>query len=388
MLDVLDEDWLKSLRFELPDDFMETRRNLKVTGLAGVGSTAIVFNIEDENGEKLAAKIYHELGFFLKEIPPGFIKGGECNINRINQKLYYLIGNPLVDDMCFQYKRLYAYIFSSIYGAYQTHKDEKLTNMTDEHFAICSFMYRHKLNEESSFILKTPGIKRKLNDLMSLSLNPINLSKEQSDLISRMISSFVLKSPSVKHQLNDLILSSTLSEEQSDLISQMLHNLEQPMSLQDTLSVGEVLGQALRSKSLWFNFPFEICVDKKEIIPWAESILSSIEELVPNLPYLKPESIINNPLYIWGAAVMDGLITEEAMPIAISFIQEKFGNLTKHPEMENWISQLAWFANLYVQCLDKGQDNEIYRIKKFLRFCVHAGYVFPIYDKNDNMISL
>ena len=359
MLDVLDEDWLKSLRFELPEDFMETRRNLKVTGLAGVGSTAIVFNIEDESGEELVVKIYHELGFFLKEIPPGFIKGGECNINRINQKLYYLIGNPLIDDMCFQYKRLYAYIFSSIYGAYQTHKEDKLTNMTDEHFAVFSFMYNHKLNEESSFILKTPGIKRKLNDLMSLSLNPISLSKEQSDLISRRLS------------------------DQADQ--------EQTLPLQafqDAWLVSQILLQASQSRSLWFNFPFEICVDKKEIIPWAESILSIIEELVPDLSYLRPESIVNNPLYIWGAAVMDGLITEEAMPIAISFIREKFGNLNEHPEMENWISQLAWFANLYVQCLDKGQDNEIYRIKKFLTFCVHAGYVFPIYDKDGNMIGL
>jgi hypothetical protein len=321
---MLDEDWLKSLRFELPDDFMEIREKWKVTGLAGVGSTAVVFNVESENGEDLVIKIYHQLSFFLKEVPPWLIKGGECNIDRINQKLYYLIGNPLIDDMCYQYKRLYAYMFSSIYGAYQIHKKDKLTNMTDEHFAVFSFMYNHKLNKESSFILKTPGIKRKLNDLMSLSPNPIDQS----------------------------------------------------------------CGEDLRSESLDFNFPFEISVDRKEITPLAESILSSIEELVPDLPYLKPESIINNPLYIWGAAVMDDLITEETMPIAISFIREKFGNLSKHPEMENWISQLAWFANLYVQCLDQGQNNEISRIKKFLRFCLHAGYVFPIYDKDGNMISL
>ena len=114
---MLDEDWLKSLRFELPDDFMEIREKWKVTGLAGVGSTAVVFNVESENGEDLVIKIYHQLSFFLKEVPPWLIKGGECNIDRINQKLYYLIGNPLIDDMCYQYKRLYAYMFSSIYGA-------------------------------------------------------------------------------------------------------------------------------------------------------------------------------------------------------------------------------------------------------------------------------
>jgi hypothetical protein len=160
------------------------------------------------------------------------------------------------------------------------------------------------------------------------------------------------------------------------------------LSKEHSLLVKQSCGEDLRSESLDFNFPFEISVDRKEITPLAESILSSIEELVPDLPYLKPESIINNPLYIWGAAVMDDLITEETMPIAISFIREKFGNLSKHPEMENWISQLAWFANLYVQCLDQGQNNEISRIKKFLRFCLHAGYVFPIYDKDGNMISL
>jgi hypothetical protein len=329
---MLDEDWLKSLRFELPDDFIGMRGNIKVTGLAGVGTTSIVFNVKDESGEKLVMKIYHKLSFFLKEIPPGLIKGGECNINRINQKLYYLIGNPLIDEMCYQYKRLYAYIFSFIYEVYQTHKENKLTDMTDEHFAIFSFIYKHKLNEESSFILKTPGIKRKLNDLMSLSLNPINLSKKQSDLISRM-----------------------------------LFDQKQTLPLEDGLLLSQVLGQALRSRSLWFNFPFEINVDRKQIIPWAESILASIEKLVPELPYLRPESIISNPLYIWGAAVMDGLITEEAMPIAISFIHEKFGNL-------------------YVQCLEKDAGHEIYRIKKFAQFCSHAGYLFPIYDKDGNMI--
>jgi len=181
---MLDEDWLKSLRFELPDNFIGMGGKFKVTGLAGIGSTSIVFNIKDESGEESVMKIYYELSFFLKEIPPWLIKGGECNINRINQKLYYLIGNPLIDDMCYQYKRLYAYIFSEIYGLYQINKESKLMDMTDEHFAIISFIYKHKLNEESSFILRTPGIKRKLNDLMSLSTNSINLSKEHSDLIS------------------------------------------------------------------------------------------------------------------------------------------------------------------------------------------------------------
>jgi hypothetical protein len=56
--------------------------------------------------------------------------------------------------------------------------------------------------------------------------------------------------------------------------------------------------------------------------------------------------------------------------------------------MENWISQIAWFANLYIQFLDYGDGYEISIIKKFAKFCSQAGYEFPIYDKDGNMIGL
>jgi len=303
---MLDEDWLKSLRFEVTSGSIG-QQGFKVTNLLGLGSTKIVFEIEDKNGEKFALKIYHTLGFFLKEIPSYLVQQDEYDVDRINQKIYNLIGNPLIDKMCWQYGRLYSYIISCIYHVFQEVRNEKLS--------ILSFIYKHQLNEEDFFILKTLGIKHRLNDLASLSLS-----------------------------LEEVFI------------------------------------------PIQFNFPFPIIGFKGNIISWAEVILSGIEELVPEMFDLKPQSILNNPLYVWGAAIMDDLLTEEAMPLTIAFIHEKFGNLVDHSEAANWITQISCFANLYVQRFK--DDDDIRRIKNFSKFCLLAGYWFPIYDENGKIINV
>ncbi len=125
----------------------------------------------------------------------------------------------------------------------------------------------------------------------------------------------------------------------------------------------------------------------ERVISWAKSTLQQIERIIPVRPNLKPESILENPLYIWGAAVMDNLLIEEAMPAAINFIEEKFGNLVEHPECMNWLFQVSWIANLYIKFLsdsnveDGNYELELHQIKKFAKFCFLAGYMFPIFDK-------
>jgi len=305
---MLDEEWLKSLKFEISDNYYP--RGCRIDGITGTGNTGIVFIVIDPNGEKFCLKIYHQLGFFLKEIPPWLTKETKYyNIDRINQKLYTLTGNPLIDDICEQYNRLYSYLIKYLY---------EIDKVGDR--GVIQLFLTDILNDESAFILHS--IKRRLNNLAFPPPKPEDYSLMGVDLIE-------------------------------------------------------------------FNTPFPCIGERKRIINWAKSSIESINKLIQLIPCLKAESSAVNPLYIWGAAVMDSLVTEEVIPDAITFIKEKYGNLVEHPQVDVWMNQVSSFAHLYIKLLGHNTENDLesHRIKKFVKFCSMAGYFFPLPDKKVNMLN-
>jgi hypothetical protein len=300
---MLDEEWLNSLRFELPDEH-EKLNGCTVDGLLGIGSAWIIFSVVCPNGEKYVFKHYTILHHFLKETPLTKLSKSNDDIRRINQKLYRLIGNSLVDKMCRQYNRLYS-------------------------FLICDLFIRSKLTEHPQLGFE------------SLILN--HFSELHPEILS------IFHTPGIKQQLSNL---STLSHDESYIdLSPLFPNA-------------------------WGR--------SEEVITWAKNALEIIENIPIEAP-LKPDLIAYNPLYIWGAAVMDELLMEQEMPAAVTFIEEKFGKLTEHVECVNWISQISWIIELYVRCLENNSNN-ILKIKRFAKLCSLAGYIVPVYDKNGNIM--
>jgi hypothetical protein len=51
---------------------------------------------------------------------------------------------------------------------------------------------------------------------------------------------------------------------------------------------------------------------------WAEDALKALSRMEPGDPQLRPESLLDNPLFVWGGAVMSGFFTRAELPHAVS----------------------------------------------------------------------
>ena len=137
-----------------------------------------------------------------------------------------------------------------------------------------------------------------------------------------------------------------------------------------------------------FGNPFFTNVGFTErIVKWAMITLKQVDQLLVTSQEVKPETFSSNPLLVWGAAVMDGFFTEDEMPAAVSYIREQFGDLTAHPECLTWITQAELFANLHAQLLPKNSIFGFNPVKRFGQFCAKAGFIFPIHDREGNLVS-
>ncbi len=150
---MLDEQWLKSLRFE-------TVTGDNVVDLLGIGADWISLEVEDGEGKKFCFQTYRRnLGISIKEIPPGICKNREYDVSRLNRKILRLVGNKLLDDMCLQYDRLYACILRFLYTSEQKGHPE---------LGVPALIMSLPDPDSSYFILSSPGMKRRLADLASL----------------------------------------------------------------------------------------------------------------------------------------------------------------------------------------------------------------------------
>jgi hypothetical protein len=153
---MIDIEWLKTVHFETSSG--------RVTGLAGIGSQWIVFHCKSaghspELGEDIVIKIPNtpRLGFHIREIPPDLEIKPSYDPARVNRKLRAQVGNPLFDSMVEPYNDLYERILAILHrGGLE---------------AIQSIAEDDEVETYLVYLLKTPGMRRRLEDIAFLDLS-------------------------------------------------------------------------------------------------------------------------------------------------------------------------------------------------------------------------
>jgi hypothetical protein len=293
---MIDEDWLKNLEFQSSDGIL-------VTGLEGLGSEKVVFRATMSDGKHIVLKVYrHHLGFHIREIPL-FLSDNKSlyDLNKVNQKLLRLLGNPLLDSWTCEYDRLYC---SLIKLMHEFGLDSLMMSSAFKDIEMMgSIMNTIDLNEAISFIIHTPGIMRRLQDWASL--------------------------PEKYNDPTEAIL-----------------NVNGP------------------------NFQF---IESRFIlIKWAKETLGKIEKVSP---CLKPSELPMNPLYVWGAAVMDGFFTDEELPQVVAFLNNQFGPLKKMPKAVIFLEQIKAISYLLSYFFKES------KVQRLVEFCGLLGFHYQNKDR-------
>ena len=116
-----------------------------------------------------------------------------------------------------------------------------------------------------------------------------------------------------------------------------------------------------------FKNPYFNYIDSKdEIIRIISEALTEITSdfYVENLE-MKSEVFYSNPLFVWGAAIMDGFITtKEEIDATISFINSKFGKLTDHLNIHYYLNYANFLATFIYNFTNKNQKE----VEAFVKF--------------------
>jgi len=126
---------------------------------------------------------------------------------------------------------------------------------------------------------------------------------------------------------------------------------------------------------------FAISDSRKHLIEWAQKTLAGIERLWQVNPDLQPDTLPENPLYVWGAAVMDGFFTDDQLSTAVAFLKQHFGELPEHPRVASLVAQADALAHLLAQFLDKSE------VARFVKFCALMGFLFQVIDRKGNVVA-
>jgi len=112
----------------------------------------------------------------------------------------------------------------------------------------------------------------------------------------------------------------------------------------------------------------------------AAKFLREIQELPPAVGDICPELVQHNPLYIWGAAVFDGLFVAEDVPKAARFVTDHFGVIARHERAATLILQAGAVADFAAQVLRERN------IEQYVRFCAAAGVLLVVFDAEGRMV--
>jgi hypothetical protein len=126
------------------------------------------------------------------------------------------------------------------------------------------------------------------------------------------------------------------------------------------------------------NFPIDALMD--QVTEWAKSMLVYCAETKNQAPS-EPESLSQNPLFVWGAAVMDGFFTDDELPAAVAFVKEKFGELPSHPRVAQFMEQIAMVTDLMASALDKS------KLGQLVKLCGMLGFMFDVYDRSGKKVA-
>jgi len=123
------------------------------------------------------------------------------------------------------------------------------------------------------------------------------------------------------------------------------------------------------------NFP--INSERDEIIAWAQKTLGQAANFVYS-GELEPDTLFQNHLLIWASAAADGFFTDDDMPEAVEFLEDKFGKFVDNPRAIVLLEQLSTIATLMTWFIgDPG-------LERFRALCRAAGGLFPVFDRDGN----
>ena len=149
---MLDEVWLKKLSFTAIE-------NIKVEGLAGIGSNLVVLNATMPDGKRVVVKIPKtSIGLHIQEVPPNISLKPEYDLDRVNEKLRAMVGHPMLDKMSATYDKLYSKILHIISRG-----------------GIGGFLFSNMAPdfvETLPFILHSPALRRRLQEFAEWPSDP------------------------------------------------------------------------------------------------------------------------------------------------------------------------------------------------------------------------
>lgn len=111
------------------------------------------------------------------------------------------------------------------------------------------------------------------------------------------------------------------------------------------------------------NFPFTRL--RANLIAWANATREEIDRLEP---VLRPSELVDNPLYVWGAAVMDGFFTENELPEVVAFLDDRYGPLRKHKDAFLFYQQIRVIGHLLVNYLKDSHASRLDQLCAMLGF--------------------
>ncbi|GAA2415376.1 hypothetical protein [Streptomyces coeruleofuscus] len=120
------------------------------------------------------------------------------------------------------------------------------------------------------------------------------------------------------------------------------------------------------------NEPFPISAERVDLKRWAASMLDHIDELSMESDHLHPDMLPDNPLYVWGAAVTDGFVTDAEMESAAAFVDRPFTGPNQPNVTLRYQEQALAIAHLLDHFLTDTH------VERFVQFCWLAGYQFPL----------
>ncbi|MFI8092563.1 hypothetical protein ACIF9R_30280 [Streptomyces sp. NPDC086080] len=120
------------------------------------------------------------------------------------------------------------------------------------------------------------------------------------------------------------------------------------------------------------NEPFPIHDQRVHLKRWAASMVDHIDELSMESDHLHPDLLPDNPLYVWGAALTDGFVTDAEMERAAAFVDRPFTGPDQPDVTLRYQEQALAVAHLLDHFLTDTH------VERFVQFCRLAGYEFPL----------
>jgi hypothetical protein len=108
---------------------------------------------------------------------------------------------------------------------------------------------------------------------------------------------------------------------------------------------------------------------RENLVNWARQTLDAIQTSVPYPTALAPRDLSRNPIYVWGAAVLDDFFTTDEMPLVLEFIKCHCGSPTQGDDRLMFGEQVFALQTLLAQTVNPKKT------RRFVKLCMLAGFM-------------